>query len=167
MNNGKRFEYNFKKSIPQEIFCLRLKDGTAGWGEGENTRFQHYNPCDFLLHHKGFLFLLELKSHKGKSIPFNCIRETQLRELNKVSENFRTELAFICFHFSDLEETYLVNIADVYIYIQQNLKSNERKSFPIAWISEVGYYVPAKKKKVNYTYDVLNAINNIVNEIPI
>ena len=38
MNAGKVFENDLIKSVPDNIYHYRFKDGTAAWGEGsENT----------------------------------------------------------------------------------------------------------------------------------
>lgn len=165
MNSGKRFEKCFKDSL-KDIFCLRLKDGTASWGQQNNTRFQASNPCDMIVHHQGFLFLLELKSHKGKSIPFNCIRENQLNELVKYGANYPDVMGMIAFNFRDIAETYLVHIVDVEEFVTTSIRNGTRKSFPIDWVSEVGYYVPCQLKKVNYTYDVHSTLNEIISTLP-
>ena len=42
MNSGKRFENNFKNSVPENVFYYRFRDGTSSWSKEENslTRFQ-------------------------------------------------------------------------------------------------------------------------------
>lgn len=162
MNAGKKFEANFKASVPDEIFYLRLKDSVGVWqGESDKVRFTPSNPCDCILNYAGFMFLVELKSHKGKSIPFNVFRESQLSELYKIIPRL-TELAVVVFNFSELEETYLVHIADIKEFIEISTRNDTRKSFPIDWMREVGYFVPHKKKKVNYTYDILDTLNMVL-----
>ena len=55
MSSGKKFETNFKNSVPDNIFYYRFRDGTSSWGnkacEGcpknkQLTRFQSKNICD-------------------------------------------------------------------------------------------------------------------------
>ena len=104
-----------------------MRDGTASWGEQENTRFQQSNICDSVLYdsNEKRLLLLELKSHKGKSIPFSCIRDNQLKELLK-ADVFKGIYPGIVFNFRDVEETYYLPISKVSEYIL----TDERKSFP-------------------------------------
>jgi recombination protein U len=165
---GKQFEKDFKKSIPKEIFLLRLNDGTASWSNSDNTRFQQTNPCDYILHHKGFLFLLELKSYKGKSIPFNAIRNTQLKHLYNISKLNGNEYPFIIFNFRDIPETYMVSIVEIFSYMNQQKQQDKRKSFSYDWVKNVGYQIKAQKKIVNYSYNVIDTINfyidNIINK---
>ena len=148
INNGKRFEENFKKSVPPDVFYYRFKDGTSSWDGGDLTRFQASNICDCMLYTKNRLFLLELKNHKGKSIPFSCIRQNQLTELVK-AHKFNIISGFI-FNFQDIEETYFVHSNLVNEYIE----SQERKSFPYMWCEEVGIRIRGKKLKTNYRYDL-------------
>ena len=71
-NEGKRFEEDIKKSVPSEYFYYRFKDGTGNFNgtKNENVRFQAKNICDCEVMTDNYLFLLELKSHLGKSISF-------------------------------------------------------------------------------------------------
>ena len=73
-NEGKQFEEDFKKSIPKGYWFYRFKDGTAGFSgeKNSNVRFQAHNIADCEVMGNKYLFILELKSHKGSSIPFNC-----------------------------------------------------------------------------------------------
>ena len=80
MTSGKRFEKNVKDSIPEEYFYYRFKDGTSSWGGNDQVRFQARNICDSMLYNGYNLYLLELKSHKGKSLPLSCIRENQEKD---------------------------------------------------------------------------------------
>lgn len=160
MNYGKMFETDFKKSLGN-IYGLRLKDGTASWNDSNTTRFQHYNPCDFIIHHKGFLFLTELKTHKGKSIPFKCFREKQLIELDKIRSR-QDEIALAIFNFRDFDLTYICFMADVIDFIDECKKNDKRRSFPIEWVQEVGFRVSETKKKIHFNYAVEEALDNVI-----
>jgi recombination protein U len=148
-NAGKNFEKDFISSVPDTVFHYRFKDGTAAWGgSSDNVRFQHNNICDFLLY-DGRLLLLELKSHKGKSIPFNCIRETQLEQLSR-ADNFKGIIPGLIFNFRDTAQTYFVHIRHVYYYYHHA----DRKSFPLDWVQENGIEIKGELKKVHYKYYV-------------
>lgn len=166
-NLGKMFESDIKASIPNSIFYMRLKDSAGAWQgqcENEKVRFTSSNACDCILHFDGVLFLAELKSHKGKSIPFNCFRESQLRELSKVTSR-QDEVAIAILNFSDLEETYIVFFADIIDFMEESKRQGTRKSFPIDWVSEVGYVIPQKLKKVRFTYNVESTLKEILFEL--
>jgi len=156
-NAGKKFEEDIKKSISDNLFYYRLRDGTASWGGSDNTRFQQSNICDSILYDsKGKrLLLLELKSHKGKSIPFSCIRDNQLKELLK-ADIFEGVYPGIVFNFRDVEETYFVSISKVSEYILKG----ERKSFPLAWVMKNGVKINQYKKRVRYRYDIESFLEN-------
>ena len=34
MNEGKKFEQDFRNSMPEDVFYYRLRDGTAAWSGG-------------------------------------------------------------------------------------------------------------------------------------
>jgi len=149
INAGKRFENNFKASVPKDVFCYRLRDGTASWGDKDTTRFQCSNMCDYLLFDGEYLVLAELKNHKGKSLPLSCIRQTQLEDMTK-ADNFVSVRPMFIVNFEDMGECYAVG-AD---FVKEFVESGGRKSIPIAEFRERGIQIPCKKKKVNTEYDL-------------
>lgn len=153
INSGKRFEQQWKDSIPPNVFFYRFRDGTSSWGNQENTRFQQSNMCDCMMFDGKTLYLLELKSHKGKSLPFSAIRQNQIDELIKAKNYPSIESGFVI-NFSDLGETYYCLAEDVSDYI----KSGARKSIPIDWCKTFGYKILGKLKKVNYIWDIQNCL---------
>jgi recombination protein U len=167
VNEGKKFEQDLKTSIGDStrLFYMRLKDSAGAWqGTTDKTRFTSSNACDCILHFEGVLFLAELKSHKGKSIPFKCFRESQLKELDKL--RFRTEeVAIAILNFRDVEETYIVYFADIIDFIEESKKNGTRKSIPLEWVSELGYIIPQKLKKVRYTYDVEATLMHVIRDL--
>lgn len=152
MTPGKQFENDFINSLPKHIFKYRLKDGTASWGsnQAENVRFQASNICDFIVHNGKCLYLLELKSHKGKSLPLSCIRPNQLKGLWN-AENYENVVAYIVVNFRELNETYIINVSDIIHYMGHNM---DKKSIPISLFKEVGVLIPQTLKKVHYSYDL-------------
>ena len=109
-NSGKVFEQDFRKSLDlddPDLFFYRFKDGTASWGNQENSfiRFQAKNISDCMIFFKRYLFIIELKSHKGKSLPFSCIKENQFQEMYNASfKNYVYPILII--FFPDIEECY-------------------------------------------------------------
>lgn len=149
-SEGKKFETDFKQSVPKECWLYRFKDGTGNFGgtKNENVRFQATNICDFVVMADECLFLLELKSHLGSSIGFNCIRKNQIEEMAKVDHK-RIKPYFI-FNFREKEKTYAIEAQK----IKQYIELNERKSFPLAWCEENGILIDAHKKKVRFNYNL-------------
>ena len=76
MNAGKQFEKDFKASVLDDQFYLRLNDA-GGWSKSSDLRFTPSQLCDCLLFTRGTLYLLELKSHTGKSIPAYCLGQAE------------------------------------------------------------------------------------------
>ena len=103
MNQGKLFENQFKKSVSKldGVWLYRFNDGTGSWDSGQKTRFQTSNVCDFGMFCRRTLFLLELKSHNGKSLPYSAIRENQIVGL-KDSSNYEGIVAGLLVFFSHL-----------------------------------------------------------------
>ena len=151
-NQGKKFEYNFKKSVPSNMFCYRFKDGTANFNgaKNDNVRFQAHNICDYLVFNGRELYLLELKVHKGKSIPLACIRPTQIDELTKASK-YNNVICGILVYFADTEKVYWLSIDKVNYFLYSDV---ERKSVPISYFEENGMEIPITKKKVNIFLDL-------------
>ena len=142
-NIGKVFEEEIKASFPKDFYVERYKDIPDKF-RGVN------NPADFWIYKYPLLFLLELKSHKGKSIPFDKIRDNQVERMHEAVAWFEGIYGGFLFNFRDLEETYYVPVAPVYKF----MKTAERKSIPVEWCREVGTKIDQKKKKVRYTYDL-------------
>lgn len=150
-NEGKRFEEDFKKSIPKWCWCNRYKDGTANFGgtKNENVRFQAHNICDFEVLAEDKLFLLELKSYNGVSIPLSGIRKTQLEEMLKANE-YKNIRSYFMFNFRPLQKIYAVKVENV----QEFVKKAERKSIPVKWCIENGIEIEGIKKKVRFKYNL-------------
>lgn len=149
MNQGKRFENNFKNSIPKGVFCYRLRDATSSWDKGEATRFQCSNVCDFILADGEYVVLAELKNHKGKSFPLSCIRENQLKELLKADE-FVFIKPLIIVNFEDLDECYALSVE----WVNDFIELGQRKSISVSDMREYGIEIGCTKKKVNTVYDL-------------
>ena len=152
-NEGKKFEEDFKKSIPEKYFVYRFKDGTANFNgtKNENVRFQAHNICDFEVFAEDKLFLFELKSYKGASIPLSGIRKTQLEEMLKAS-NYKNIEPYFMFNFRPLQKIYAVRVQNV----QDFIKKAERKSIPVKWCIENGIEIEGVKKKVRFRYELEN-----------
>ena len=71
-NYGKDFEnhfYNdFRKRFPNE-FILRLKDDVSQYKSAAR------NPCDFICHLDGTIYMIEAKCHYGNTFPFSALSQ--------------------------------------------------------------------------------------------
>ena len=143
MNAGKQFEKDFRASVLDDQFYLRLKDA-GGWSKSSDLRFTPSQLCDCLLFTRGTLYLLELKSHKGKSIPASALKQVEpLASINTL----HTIPAFLC-NFRDVGETWLVGAETVRAELET------RKSLSIQTCREYGLHIPQKKLRVHWRYDL-------------
>ncbi len=159
MNLGKRFEQNWKNSIPKDIFYYRLRDGSSSWGGNENVRFQAENICDSIMFDGNYLYTLELKSTKGKSLSFYNIKKHQIEDLLWCS-SYPNVIAGFVIEFSELLECYFVEISKFKTFYD----TTNRKSLPIQFCKENGTKIGVEKKKINSRFDVYKFINDVIKE---
>jgi len=163
-NPGKRFEEDFKNSVPDEVFYYRFRDGTANWGgqQNENTRFQAKNICDCMLNHHVYgLHFLELKSHLGKSFPFSAFgsekrMKLQIKDLTAAASYTRQRAGYI-FNMRDLCETWYLSVKAVSDFID----AGTRKSIPLDYMRSHGVRVCSQLKRVRYRYDVMKFLEYV------
>lgn len=153
-NPGKKFEEDFKNSVPKELFYYRLIDGTSSW-DGGNARFQAKNICDCIVMGKEWLRLIELKSFKGKSFPFGNIDEKNLAKMVEAAYKSGSRVeAYIIFNFRDLEKTFVASAREVKWYIE----NADRKSIPLSWFEDeprcFSNKIPQTLKRTRYSYDL-------------
>ena len=160
INSGKRFEQNWKDSIPKDIFYYRFRDGSSSWGGNDKVRFQQTNICDCLMFDGDYLYLLELKSTKGKSLPFNNIKKHQINDLLWASEYANT-ICGLVIEFSELKECYFVEISQ----FKKFYDSVNRKSIPINYLHENGIKISVEKKKINSKFNVEKFINDVIERV--
>ncbi|GAB6152898.1 hypothetical protein JCM17380_16480 [Desulfosporosinus burensis] len=148
VNEGKKFEKDIKNSIPADVYCYRIKD------DGMNF-LGVANICDFIVYKYPFLYLWELKSHKGKCIPFSAIREQQLIMLDKIDPK-GVSTGFIL-NFRDWGETYWVETRKL-----QCLKGKEeRKSISLDWCRTEGIKVEQRLKRTRYLFDIPKLLSEL------
>lgn len=149
MNEGKQFEKDFAGSFGFDIFIYKLRD-SASFGQASmscKTRFTANNICDYIAYINKELYLLELKSIKGKSLPFSNIRPQQLKGLYEEGKKEGVNSYFII-NFREVEETYAVSAGSLWNFIE----NTDRKSISLKDCREIGKLIRQTKKKVHYTY---------------
>lgn len=170
-NSGKKFEEQFKKSVPEHCLLQRLNDSPQAFKQSGLTRFTPKNPCDFFMYDSlsHNLFALELKSTKNNSVSFDDIAITekqnkmihrhQILGLLKFSQYDGVIAGFI-FNFRDkkkgTETTYFQNIKDfmnMYKTIKKySLNINDLKNNNAIEIKGI-------KKRVNYLWNIKDFLN--------
>ena len=152
-NAGKIFEQDFINSMPGSASCLRFNDA-GGWGQSTKTRFTTKSICDFVVYYNRTLYLLELKSHKGKSLPLSCIKDHQIKGL--ATHMIKPHVhAGLIINFRDLNETYFLNIQ----HVVDLINTTTIKSISIALCRQKGVLIRQRIKKVRYTYSVDDLFN--------
>lgn len=74
LNTGKQFEADWKKSMPPDAWCYRLKDSAASYyGGNENLSFSIDNICDFDVYRYPMHHYFELKTIETPSIQLTKI----------------------------------------------------------------------------------------------
>lgn len=139
---GAKFEDDFKRNIPSEMFSTKLKTSGFGYRGVDNI-------CDYLIFNGYKLFFLELKKTEGASLPFSNIRENQLDGLLKADKVNNTVCGFVI-NFNRYEETYFLDISNANSYIRKNIS----KSFPYQWVKDRGVLVPQQLRRTRYDYDL-------------
>ena len=165
MNAGKIFENNFKKSVPKEVFYLRLKDSASSFKQDScATRFTLQNPYDILLFDTISLYTFELKSTDGTSFSFQrendksskMIKFHQIKGLLNANEYDNVYSGFV-FDFRK-SETYFLRISNFVKFMNntEKVSINEKDI-----INYGGIKITKARKKVNYTYDIKTLLKEI------
>lgn len=165
MNEGKKFEAQFRKSIPSYCLVHRLKDSAQSYNNNSNTLFSWENQCDFFIFDtkNRIFYTLELKSTKYKTLNFQTdkndksqkmIKYHQIESLRDFSEYSYVVSGFV-FNFRDeehnMERTYFQSIVD----FNSMIKSINKKSFnEIDLIMYHAIKIDGEKKRVNYKWNV-------------
>lgn len=160
-STGKRFEEQFKKSIPKDIFYYRFRDSANTWSGGNKTRFTPSNIADCLIFDGDYLYLLELKSTKGKSLPYKNIKKHQIQDLLWASE-FANTICGLVIEFSQLDEYYFIEIRQFKTFFD----NVDRKSIPVDYCRKNGIKIENKKLKINNKLNInkfmIEAIERVV-----
>ena len=155
MNEGKKFEEQFKKSMPDHVWWNRYKDGTK-WMKGDNTHFQVFNIADFEFNDGNYQYIAELKSTAQQSIPFKNIvdfdKKSSVQKFEEMKRATLFDFLYPCyiFNFRKNEKTYCIHAKYVIDYIE----TADRKSIPFDWCVINGIELKGYKMRTNWKYDV-------------
>lgn len=159
-NEGKTFEDDFKKSVPDTCWIYRLRDNASSFANGDKTRFTTSNICDFILFddNTNTLSLIECKSTKSTSIPFTMIRENQLKGLLDAYKH--NIYAGIIVNFrNENNDTFFIPI-HVFEYLKNTIS---KKSFNIKDLIQLNAIrVCSTKKRTHYKYNITDLIKKVI-----
>lgn len=168
MNNGKIFEEQIKKSIPNYVLFYRIHDSAQSFGGSNTLRFSLKNPFDFIMwDSKRFtLFALEMKTVDGSSISFErSKKETGLIHYHQIEglNNWNRYDGIVCgfiIEFRKLTKTVFIDIDSFNLL----LKKIDKKSFNYKDLKTYGIphiVIPQKLLKKRYKYDIEDFLNKI------
>jgi len=163
MNEGKKFEHQFHKSLEEEDFyVLRLIDPPSSFGkDSTKVRFSAKNPYDFLAYKLPYLFCLELKSVIGTSVSFQTEEEAQQKlntsanikwhqiEALMKADNFDGVKPMFVINFRKTNHTYAIPIAEFITYIAKIVK----KSINESDCEAMGTLIPQTLNRTSYHYN--------------
>ena len=148
MNTGKKFENNFKASVPKEFYYLRLHDPAVGF-TGGNSSYAVSNPFDCLMYTGQRLYWREDFETDGKKHTFE-IKKHQIQGLQKAAA-FPSIFAGLVINFRQAGETYYIPI-DRFIAYTDVLDKKSLNAKDAAAMG--GTPVGVRKLKVNERYDI-------------
>ena len=156
-NEGKVFESDFKKSVPEEgdWWFYRFRDGTASWDGGGAARFQAENLCDCQISKFPLLYLVELKSTWEPRLPHDKIIGSSGKRIKNVEKMVQAgQKRGICAGFvwncRSKEKTLYIPAAAVL----EHITASGRKSIPLEWAQLHGLPLAQRKLRVHWRYDV-------------
>ena len=168
MNEGKRFERDFKASVPPDAWCYRLRDSPIsyyGGSDAEGIRFAQDNICDFFLYRAPTLYLIELKTVGTPSAALTSLfgkydpdkhaykKQKHLQDMAKAEQAATGLRALVVINYRRTGHTYAVPARDVLEWVERAANGG-RKSIPEEFCVNHGTPVSARRLRVNWRYDV-------------
>ena len=163
MNNyGKIFEHEFKDSAQKQgKWIMRINDTYVPAKAISEDSFIPQQPCDFIAHYDGILWLLELKRTEKKYMTIErdgnrgMIKKHQYEQMfQKIGEH---EKALLILQF-ERENTYALKIEDFYRFLQDSTKKSINK---LDVVQYGGIIIEQKLLRKNYCYNVKKLLTSI------
>lgn len=151
-NKGKKFEDVVKQSFLKTLGVSidRLRDVSYSRVRGRTTHLKNVdNPSDFIVYKKPHEVYVECKSHKGNTLPFDCIREEQIEGMMRKVQIPGVK-AGILLWFIDHDITVWIPIQEVVDWQIRGAKSINIKD--LDHLKHI--IVPGTKKRVYFEYDM-------------
>lgn len=171
-NVGKLLESDIETSCQeQSIFYFRVRDVFIP-PDLRNRIRTPTNKYDALIFRKPYLFPMELKSTKQKSISFSesIIKSHQITNLVEANKSEGVIAGFLMNFRNENNDTYFIPIDKFVEYkniaengLDHNYKSRVNKSsIPIGICEEIGVKLHSVKKKVKYRYFVNKLLDELI-----
>ena len=159
MNEGKKFEQQFKKSLLKDNFyVVRIPDPPQSFNMSDKQlRFSNKNPFDLIAFKNKTLYCLELKSNNSTSFSIQtnkdekgkAIKLHQIEGLKEASE-YEGVIAGFVINFRKVNRTYFLDINNFLEFINNTSKKSINED---DIIKKGGKLIPQKLIRVNYYYD--------------
>ena len=170
-SEGKLFETDIESScLEQKIFYFRVRDVNP---MALKPKFKlPQNRYDCLIYHKGYLFPIEMKSTKAKSISLqeSVIKEHQIKNLTEASTYEHVIPGFLMNFREPINQTFFIHIKDfiTYKHIAENGLEHtyhskvNKSSIPLDICKEIGTELTGVKKQVRYRYYINKLIDDLI-----
>ena len=155
---GKTFEHEFKDSAQKQgIWIMRINDTYVPAKAISEDSFIPQQPCDYVVHYDGTLWLLELKSTEKKYMTIErdgnrgMIKKHQYEQMfQKIGEH---EKAMLVLQFEREQDpcTYGLIIEDFMKFLQESDKKSINK---LDVVQYGGVIIDQKLLRKNYCYNV-------------
>ena len=155
VNYGKRFEKNFKKSVPEDVWYYRIPDPVEVFSDIKHQLSFHIkNPCE-----QSLLTFWKKEFENGKKDQSFMIKKNQIEGLAKIKE-YNVNCGFIInFRKSDAtESTYYLGIDDFLQFSNETTKKSINEKDVIEYN---GVPLQSKKLRSNFTYDVASLFEKV------
>ena len=165
--DGKEFEQQWKKSVSDDMYYLRLKDSPSSFGQDSTyVRFTLNNPYDCFIFYNHFLFPMELKSTESTSISIQRNKEEKgkmikINQINGLSESnkYNGVFAGFVFDFRSTTNTYWLSIDNFNLFLYENDKKSINEKDIIKY---KGIKIEKEKKRVKYIYRIDKLLLDII-----
>lgn len=175
LNSGKRFEADFKASVPKGVWYYRFRDSPIsyyGGSDNENIRFAQDNLCDCELYRSPCLHLIELKTVSTPSAALTTLfgrfdpekgrykKQKHLEDMEAAALHAGI-LATVVINFRAAGHTYAVPARQVLGFVNAAVNLGGRKSVPESWCREYGVPVGQRQLRVNWRYDLAEMLDRL------
>ena len=154
-NPGKIFEDDFKASVPDDVYYLRLNDSSIGFDvENSSQRFALKSPYDIILCKRGQMYSMELKSCAGYSFSFyGKSANIKIRQVENLIKAKRAgSISYLILNFRKYEKTYAID-PDEFINFTKNTTKKSINLEDVKRFNSVRE-IPQRIKVTRYRYDL-------------
>ena len=163
-NPGKKFEEDFKNSMPEYCMVHRLKDTAQAYNKSEHTKFTRENECDFFVFDsvRRILYCFECKSTKYKSMawqqskdaPEKIIKWHQIESLTKLGNYNGIQAGFICNFRDDEKDVQRCYFIEISAFNAMRGRISKKSFDEIDLIQNGAIRIEGAKKITRYQWDI-------------